>query len=96
MSEKRIKVEPVAFGMTGFNIDDLFTNDFVEKLKKEMPTSTVVVLGIGFTDSKDLVIVAHNREEGKYISDRVEINGQGKDSDQKVKCVVEVVKKVLA
>jgi len=95
VNEKRIGVEPLSYGMTGFRVDDLFSKEFIEELKKEMPTSVIAHFCIGFTDSKNLVSVSHDRIEGKYVLDRVDIEGDGADADRRIKCVVEILKKVL-
>lgn len=95
MNEKRIGVEPLSYGMTGFRVDDLFSKEFIEELKKEMPTSVIAHFCIGFTDSKNIVAVSHDRIEGKFILDRVDVEGNGVDADKRIKCVVEILKKVL-
>ena len=95
MNEKRIGVAPLSYGMTGFRVDDLFSKAFIAELKKEMPTSVIAHFCIGFTDSKNVVAVSHERIEGKYVLDRVDIEGDGADADKRIKCVVEILKKVL-
>ena len=95
MGEKRIEVAPISYGMTGFRVDDLFSKEFIEELKREMPTSVIAHFCIGFTDSKNLVAVSHDRVEGKYTLDRVDIEGDGAGADKRIKCVVEILKKVL-
>lgn len=94
MVEKRICVEPLSYGMTGFRVDDLFAKDFITKLKKEMPTSIIIHFCIGFTDSKDVVAVSHDRRDGKYTLDRVDIEGEVANAEP-IKRVVEILKKVL-
>ena len=93
--DKQISVEPSSFGMTGFKIEDLLAKDFIAKLKKEMPTSIIAHFCIGFSDSKNIVAVSHELIEGKFDLERVYVEGEGANADQKVKCVVEVIKKVL-
>lgn len=95
MNEKRISVEPQSYGMTGFKVEDLFSKEFIAKLKQEMPTSTIAHFCIGFTDSKNIVAVSHDRIEGKFILDRVYVEGEGVDAEQNIKRVVEILKKVL-
>ncbi|MCJ7423692.1 hypothetical protein MUP01_05425 [Candidatus Bathyarchaeota archaeon] len=95
MNEKRIGVQPLSYGMTGFRVDDLFSKEFIAELKKEMPTSVIAHFCIGFTDSKNLVAVSHDRIEGKFILDRVDVEGDGVDAEQRIKSVVEILKKVL-
>jgi len=94
--EKRIGVEPVSYGMTGFKIEDLFAKDFIAKLKKEMPTSIIAHFCIGFSDSKNIVAVSHELIEGKFDLERVYVEGEGASAEQKIKCVVEILKKVLS
>lgn len=94
-NDKKISVAPRSYGMTGFRIDDLFSQKFIEALKKEMPTSVVAHLCIGFTDSKNLVAISHDRLEGKLVLDRVDIEGDGADAEQRVKAVIQILKKVL-
>ena len=95
MGEKQICVEPQSYAMTGVKIEDLFTEKFVTKLRKEMPTSIIAHFCIGFTDSKEIVAVSYDRQEGKFILDRVYVEGEGAAAEPKIKCVVDVVKKVL-
>ena len=95
MEEKRISVEPSSYGMTGFRVEDLFSKEFMAKLKQEMPTSIIAHFCIGFTDSKNIVAVSHDRIEGKFLLDRVYIEGDGTDAGQNVNRVVEILKKAL-
>ena len=95
MGTKEISIEPQSYGMTGFTVEDLFTKEFVAKLKKEMPTSIIAHFCIGFTDAKDVVAVSISRQEGKFILGRVYVEGEGAVAEQKIKCVVDIVKKVL-
>jgi len=90
--EKRISVEPLSYGMTGFKVEDLFSKDFIVELKKEMPTSIIVHFCIGFVDSKDLVSVSHNRRDGKYVLDRVDVEGP---EIGPIKRMIEILRKVL-
>lgn len=91
-NEEQITVEPISFGMTGFKVEDLFLKELVAELKKELPTSLIVHFCIGFTDSKDLVSISHNRHEGKYKVERVDVE----DSNaERVNLVVKALKKVL-
>ena len=96
MNEKRIGVEPLSYGMTGFRVDDLFSKKFIEELKKEMPTSVIAHFCIGLTDSKNVVAVSHEREEGKILLDRVFVEGDGANAEKNIKTVVEILKKVLS
>ena len=95
MNEKKIGVEPLSYGLTGFRVYDLFSKKFIEELKKEMPTSIVAHFCIGFTDSKNMVAVSHDRIEGKFILDRVNVEGDGAEAEQRAKSVIEIFKKVL-
>lgn len=95
MNEKRIGVQPLSYGMTGFRVDDLFSKEFIAELKKQMPTSVIAHFCIGFTDSKNLVGISHDRIEGKFVLDRVDVEGDGADAEQRIKSVVEILKKVL-
>lgn len=92
VSEKKITVEPISFGMTGFKVEDLLLKDFIAELKRELPTSLVAHFCIGFTDSKDIIAISHDRYEGKFKLDRVDIEGSNAEL---VNRVVEVLKKVL-
>lgn len=96
MTEKRISVEPLSYGMTGFRVDDLFAKAFMMELKKDMPTSVVAHFCITFTDSKNVVAVSHERLEGKTLLDHVYVEGDGPDAEQNIKRVVEILKKVLS
>ena len=88
----RIGVEPLSFGLTGFTVGDLFVKTFKEELKKELPTSLLLHFCIGFPDSRVIISVSHSRREGKYILERVDVEG----TDSKMtKQVMEVLKKVL-
>lgn len=93
--EKKISVEPASFGMKGFKIEDLFSKKFVAELKKGMPTSVIAHFCIGFSDAKCIVAVSHELIEGKFDLEHVYVEGEGANADQKVKCVVEIFKKVL-
>jgi len=42
-----------------------------------------------------MVAVSHDRIEGKFVLDRVDVEGEGADAEQRIKCVVEILKKVL-
>jgi len=94
VNEKRISVEPLSYSMTGFRVDDLFAKDFIEKLKKEMPNSFIVHFCIGFSDSKDVVAISHDRRDGKYVLDRVDVEGDVANAEP-LKRVVEILKKVV-
>jgi len=94
VNEKRISVEPLSYGMTGFRIDDLFAKDFIEKLRKEMPTAMIIHFCIGFSDSKDFVAVSHDRRDGKYVLDRVDVEGDVENVEP-LKRIVEILKKVV-
>ena len=93
--DKQISVEPSSFGMTGFKIEELFAKKFIAELKKEMPTSIIAHFCIGFSDAKNIVAVSHEVIEGKFDLEHVYVEGEGANADQKVKCVVEIFKKVL-
>jgi hypothetical protein len=93
--EKQIDVKPISYGLTGFKVEDLLAKDFMAKLKKEMPTSIIAHFCIGFSDSKNIVAVSHEMIEGKFDLERVYVEGEGANSEQKVNCVVEILKKVL-
>lgn len=92
MSRKQITVKPLSFGMTGFKVENLFLKDFVAELKREFPTALLVHCAIGFSDSKDIIIIGHDRREGKYNTKRVDVEGSEAKS---VGRVVEVLKRVL-
>jgi len=92
-SKKEITVKPISFGMTGFKIEDLILKDLREELKKELPTSIVIHLGIGFTDSKDVIFISHDRQDGKYKLERVDAEGTNVEL---ISRAVEVLKKVLS
>jgi hypothetical protein len=96
MNEKRISVQPLSYGMSGFKVDDLFSKGFMAELKKEMPTSVIAHFCITFTDSKNVVAVSHEILEGKILLDRVYVEGDGPDAEQNIKRVVEILKKVLS
>ena len=94
MTEReRISVEPLSFGMTGFKVEDFFIKKFNDELKREFPTALIALFGIGFADSKDIIFVAYDRREGKYILERVDVEGT---NAKVVKQLVEVLKRVLA
>jgi hypothetical protein len=93
--EKKISVEPTSYSLTGFKTEDLFSKKFVEALKKEMPTVIPACLCFGFSDNTTIIQVGHDRREGKFDLEHVSVSGDGPRSEQKVKCVVEVLKKVL-
>lgn len=95
-NEKKISVEPLSYGMSGFKVDDLFSKDFIGELKRQMPTSVIAHFCIGFTDSKNIVAVSHEREEGKILLERVLVEGDGADAEKNIKNVVAVLKKVLS
>jgi len=90
--DKQIIVKPISFGITGFKVEDLFLKDFLGELKKELPTSLIVHFCIGFTDSKDIVAISHDKMDGKFKLDRVDVEGTKAES---IKRMVEVLKKVL-
>ena len=92
---KKICVEPLSFGMTGFTIEELFSRDFVAQLNKYMPTAILSHFCISFSDSKDMVSVSHDTIEGKTSLDRVYVEGDGKNAEQNIKSMVEVLKKVF-
>lgn len=91
-NNKKITVEPISFGMSGFKVEELFKDDFVAELKKQLPTSIFAHLCIGFTDSKDMISISHDRKEGKFKLDRVDIEGTKAEF---VSRVVDALKKVL-
>ena len=91
-NNKKITVEPISFGMSGFKVEELFSDDLVAEVKKQLPTSIFAHLCIGFTDSKDMVSISHDRKEGKFILDRVDIEGTNPEF---VIRVVDALKKVL-
>jgi len=93
--EKKIGVEPSSYSLTGFKVEDLFSKKFVAELKKEMPTSIIAHFCIGFSDAKGIVAVSHERIEGKFDLERVYVEGEGANTDHKVKRAVEILKKVL-
>jgi hypothetical protein len=95
VNNKKIGVEPLSYGMTGFRIEDLFSKEFMAKLKEEFPTSLVAHFCIGFADSKNIVAVSYDRIEGKFVLDRVNIEGDGPDTEQNIKRVVGILKRVL-
>lgn len=95
MNNKKIGVEPLSYGMTGFRVDDLLSKKFIEELKKEMPTAIIAHFCISFTDSKNIVAVSHERIEGKTILDHVYVEGEGLEAEQNIKRVVEILKRVL-
>jgi len=91
-ADRRIGVEPLSFGITGFKIEDLFVKDFITELREELPTSIIAHFCIGFIDSKDIVAVSYDRRDEKYKLDRVDIEGTEK---KQIEHVVEVLKRVL-
>ena len=91
-NDKKITVEPISFRMSGFKVEDLFPDDLVAEVKKQLPTSIFVHFCIGFTDSKDMVAISHDRKEGKFRLDRVDIEGTNAEF---VTRVVDALKKVL-
>ena len=93
--EKKIGVEPSAYSLTGFKVEDLFIKKLVAELKKEMPTSIIAHFCIGFSDAKNIVSVTHELTESGFSTNRVYVEGEGANADQKVKCLVEILKKVL-
>lgn len=90
--DKKITVKPISFGISGFKVEDLLLKDFMGELKRELPTSLIGHFLIGFSDSKDLVAISHDRVEGKFKLDRVDVEGTNAEF---VSRVVEVLKKVL-
>ena len=96
MGTKGISVEPQSYSMTGVKLEDLFSDKFVTELRKEMPTFVIAHFCIGFADSKGIIAVSYDRQEGKFLLDRVYVEGEGAGAGEKnVKCVVNIVKKVL-
>ena len=94
MTDRRqVAVEPLSFGMTGFKVEDLISKDVIAELRRELPTAITAGLVIGFTDSKEIVAVAHDRREGKYNLERVDVEGT---EVKLIEHVVEVLKKVVA
>jgi len=92
MTSRKLAVEPISFGITGIKVEDLFLKDFVAELRKELPNIVIAHFCIGFADSKDLVAVSHDRRDGKYTLERVDVEG----TDVKLTgCVLEVLKRVL-
>ena len=93
MADRRpITVEPLSFGMTGFKVEDLVLKEVLAELRRELPTVVVGGLVIGFTDSKEMVAIAHDRREGKYNLERVDVEGT---EVKLIGRVVEVLKKVV-
>jgi hypothetical protein len=93
--EKKISVEPSSFSLTGFKIEDLFSKKFIAELRKEMPTSIIGCVCIGFSDSKTIIQFQHERQDGKLDLEHVNIEGDGAGSEEKVKCAIEILKKVI-
>jgi hypothetical protein len=94
MSEK-ICIEPQSYAISGLKMDDVFTGKFLEILRKELPTSIIAHFCIGFSDSKDIISVSYDRREGKFILDKVYVEGEGSEAEPKIKSVVDTIKKVL-
>lgn len=74
-SSKKVAVEPAAFCMTGFNIDELVSPKFLAELRKEYPTAVVAAMTVAFTDSPETILVAHQREERRFVPLKVEVHG---------------------
>lgn len=93
MAEKtEISVKPLSFGMTGFKVIDLVIKEFQDELIKEFPTSIITNIIIGFSDSKDVVFLSHDRREGKFELERVDIEGS---KAEMMSTMVEILKKVM-
>jgi hypothetical protein len=72
-----VVVEPLTFALTGFKVDDLVSSKFLEELKKAHPSGAVVAVVIGFTDTKEIVSISHDRDHdsGKFKFERVDVEG---------------------
>ena len=93
VDSRKITVEPLCLTMTGFIVNDIISKEFIAELKKEFPSSIVGHIAIVFTDSKRIIAISHDREEGKTNLKRVNIEG----SDPKlISRMAEVLKRVLA
>jgi hypothetical protein len=48
----------------------------VEEVRKELPTAVPAYIVLGFTNSKEIVTLSHDRDrDGKYKFDRVDVEG---------------------
>lgn len=92
-TQRKINAEPAAFTLTGFTVDELMLPAFVAELRKEFPTAVVPAIVIGFADSEDTILVAHDRKDRKYVAERVEVHGE---NPKQSATVLEVIKKVIA
>ena len=88
-----VTVEPLTYGMTGFKVEDLVSQRFLEEIRKEMGNSVIAAIVIGFTDSKELVSISHDRKEGKTLLERVDVEGTEPISVRKA---MEALKRVFA
>lgn len=91
-SAKRVSSEPVAYNMKGFTLDELVSPKLLSELKAVFPTAVIGAMAVGFTDSKDQIYIGHERKEGKYLPEIVEIHGD--TPDQTAKTVQAVTKAV--
>ena len=92
-SKENIEVKPIAFSMVGFKVEDLFIKEFRDILKKELPTSLLLHFCIGFSDSKEIISVTHDRDEDRYELDRVDVEGT---TPNNIPQIVEILKKVFS
>jgi septum formation topological specificity factor MinE len=75
MARKRVTVEPLSVRLRGFTVDDLFSKEFIEALRKELPNVLVEHIGIAFQGSEDYVEVSHSQEDKKTILEYVDVEG---------------------
>jgi len=88
----RVSVQPLDYTTSGFKVEELVSEKFLAELKGNLPNALVAAILVGFTDSKEVVVVSHDRQEGKYVLDRVDIEG---NNPTLIKKTLDAVEKVL-
>lgn len=91
MSTKpNVSSEPLAFGLTGFKLDDVMSTKFLSEFRKAFPTAITTAIVFGFTDSKEGIIIEHDRDHdsGKFNMERVDVEGSKPDLNVKAKDVL--------
>ena len=79
---KKIEATPSAYDITGLKLDALVDKKFLDELKKDIPGAFVAGLVFGFDEGKNVVILSHDREEGKYSLESVGIRGAQPATDK--------------
>jgi hypothetical protein len=92
MNNSRVREEPLSYATTGFKVEEMVSKEFVTAIRESIPSAVVTAVIIGFTDSKDIVIVGHDRKEGKHILERVTIEGSDMN---RIRQTLNTVKKVI-